>query len=102
MKFTLFSRENQAEVTEVDQHQQNGMAERAHKTIYDRTGPTLAHAKLPSKLWPEIARTAAFLSNRPESSKLNMTQYQAWYGDNPNLSRLRVIGSKGEYQIPPK
>ncbi|KAJ5337477.1 uncharacterized protein N7506_005499 [Penicillium brevicompactum] len=102
MKFMLFSRAIQAEVTGVDQHQQNGVAERAHKTIYDRLGPTLAHARLPSKFWPEIARTAAFLSNRSPSSKLNMTPYQAWYGDRPDLSRLRVIGSKGEYLIPPK
>jgi hypothetical protein len=102
MKFMLFSRAIQAEVTGVDQHQQNGVAERAHKTIYDRVGPTLAHAKLQSKFWPEIARTAAFLSNRSPSSKLNMTPYQAWYGDRPDLSRLRVIGSKGEYLIPPK
>ncbi|RDH26573.1 hypothetical protein BDQ94DRAFT_176291 [Aspergillus welwitschiae] len=35
MKFILFSRAIQAEVTGVDQHQQNGVAERAHKTIYD-------------------------------------------------------------------
>jgi hypothetical protein len=102
MKFTLFSRAIQAEVTGVDQHQQNGVAERAHKTIYDRVGPTLAHARLPPKFWPEIARTAAFLSNRSPSSKLNMTPYQAWYGDKPDLSRLRVIGSKGEYLTPPK
>ncbi|KAJ5350210.1 hypothetical protein N7541_007937 [Penicillium brevicompactum] len=102
MKFMLFSRAIQAEVTGVDQHQQNGVAERAHKTIYDRLGPTLAHARLPSKFWREIARTAAFLSNRSPSSKLNMTPYQAWYGDRPDLSRLRIIGSKGEYLIPPK
>ncbi|KAI2867915.1 hypothetical protein CBS76997_10738 [Aspergillus niger] len=82
--------------------QQNGVAERAHKTIYDRIDPTLAHAGLPPKFWSEIARTAAFLSNRSPSSKLNMTPYQAWYGDKPDLSRLRVIGSKGEYLIPPK
>lgn len=56
---------------------------RAHKAIYDRVGPTLAHAKLPSKFWPEIARTAAFLSNRSPSSKLKMTPYQAWYGESP-------------------
>lgn len=102
MKFTLFSRAIQAEVTGIDQHQQNGAAERAHKTIYDRVGPTLAHAKLPPKFWPEIARTAAYLSNRSPSSKLQMTPYQAWYGEKPDLSRLRVIGSKGEYLVPPK
>ncbi|KAJ5543823.1 hypothetical protein N7513_003404 [Penicillium frequentans] len=102
MKFLMFSRAIHAEVTGVDQHQQNGVAERAHKTIYDRVGPTLAHARLPPTLWPEIARTAAFLSNRSPSSKLNMTPYQAWYGDKPDLSRLRVVGSKGEYLIPPK
>jgi hypothetical protein len=55
MKFTLFSRAIQAEITGVDQHQQNGVAERAHRTIYDRVGPTLARARLPAKFWPEIA-----------------------------------------------
>lgn len=102
MKFMLFSRAIQAEVTGVDQHQQNGVAERAHRTIYDRVGPTLAHAKLSTSFWPEIARTAAFLSNRSPSSRLNMAPYQTWYGDKPDLSRLRVIGSRGEYLIPPK
>ncbi|EKG09467.1 Integrase catalytic core [Macrophomina phaseolina MS6] len=102
MRFMFFSRAIQAEVTGVDQHQQNGVAERAHKTIYDRVGPTLAYAKLSTKFWPEIARTAAFLSNRSPSSRLKMTPYQIWYGDKPDLSRLRVIGSRGEYLTPPK
>ena len=102
MKFMLYSRAIQAEISGVDQHQQNGVAERAHRIIYDRVGPTLAHAKLPAKFWPEIARTAAFLSNRSPSSRLEMTPYQAWYGEKPDLSRLRVIGSRGEYMIPPK
>jgi hypothetical protein len=31
-----------------------------------------------------------------------MTPYQAWHGDKQDLSRLKVIGSKGEYLIPPK
>jgi hypothetical protein len=31
-----------------------------------------------------------------------MTPYQAWYGEKPDLSRLRVIGSRGEYLVPPK
>ena len=102
MKFVMFSRAIHAEATGVDQHQQNGVAERAHRTIYDRVGPTLAHTGLPYKFWPEIARTAAFLSNRSPSARLNMTPYQAWYGDKPDLSSLRVIGSRGEYMIPPK
>jgi hypothetical protein len=99
MKFILFSLAIQAEVTGIDQ---NGVAERAHKTIYDQVGPTLASARLPSKFWPEIARTAAFLYNRSPSSKLSTTPYQAWYGKKPDLSRLRVIGSRGTYLIPPK
>lgn len=102
MKYTLFWRATQADVTGVDHHQQNGVAERAHKTVYDRVGPTLARARLPFRFWPEIARTATYLSNRSPSSKLHMTPYQAWYGDKPNLSRLRVIGSRGKYLIPPK
>lgn len=31
-----------------------------------------------------------------------MTPYQAWYGEKPDLSRLRVIGLKGEYLVPSK
>ncbi|KAK7177621.1 hypothetical protein PSPO01_16328 [Paraphaeosphaeria sporulosa] len=40
--------------------------------------------------------------HRSPSSRLHMTPYQAWHGDKPDLSRLRVIGSRGEYLIPPK
>lgn len=31
-----------------------------------------------------------------------MTLYQTWYSKKPDLSRLRVIGLKGEYLVPPK
>jgi hypothetical protein len=99
MKFILFSLAIQAEFTGIDQ---DGVAERAHKTIYYWVGPTLTNARLPSKFWPEIARTAAFLSNRSPSTKLNTTPYQAWYGEKPDLSRLRVIGSRGGYLVSPK
>lgn len=49
IKFILFSRAIHTEVTGVDQHQQNRVAERAYKTIYNRVRPTLAHTRLPPK-----------------------------------------------------
>jgi len=43
--------------------QQNGVAERSNRTIFDMTRSMLRHARLPLKFWPEAVATAVHNKN---------------------------------------
>lgn len=77
-------------------HQQNGKAERAIRTIEGRMLAMLEMAALPPSLWGEAALTACYLWNRSESSVLPpaTTPYELVNGKQPDLSHLRVFGSR--------
>lgn len=75
--------------------QQNGIAERANRTLVEMARCLMLQAKLPNSLWAEAINAATFLRNRcPTKSFENKTPYEAWYGEKPYVGFLRVIGSK--------
>ena len=81
------------EVTAHYSPEQNGVAERANRTILERTKAILADTEFPKKLWMEIASTVVYLKNRSPTSSLDgKTPYEAWHGKKPDLSHLRIIG----------
>ncbi len=57
----------------------------------------LKDSGLGSYLWPEAIRTAVYLKNRSPTRVLDKTPYEAWTGDVPDLSRLRVFGTTAWY-----
>ena len=80
---------------------QNGVAERANRTICDRIRSIIAETGLPKALWAEIARTVTYLKNRsPTRSLKSTTPYEALYGEKPDLSHLIAIGTKAMPHIP--
>jgi len=80
---------------------QNGVAERANRTICDRIRSIIAETGLPKALWAELARTVTYLKNRsPTRSLKGMTPYEALYGEKPDLSHLIAIGTKAMPHIP--
>ena len=58
--------------------QQNGVEERANRTLFETVRSMLHHANLPSKFWAEAVSTAVYLRNRsPTTSFLGMeTPYE--------------------------
>jgi transposase InsO family protein len=83
--------------------EQNGVAERANRTICERIRAILAETKLPKELWAEIACAVAHLKNRSPTSALNgMTPYEALYGRRPDVSHLIAIGTKAFVHTPKK
>jgi hypothetical protein len=75
--------------------EQNGVAERANRTICERIRAILAETKLPKELWAELARAVAHLKNRCLTTALNgKTPYEALYGTRPDVSHLVAIGTK--------
>ena len=79
---------------------QNGVAERANRTIMERVKAIIAESKLDKRLWMEIADTIVYLKNRSPTSAVATTPYELWHGAKPNLSHLRIIGSTAYVHIP--
>jgi hypothetical protein len=79
---------------------QNGVAERANRTIMERVKAIIAEAKLDKKLWMDLADTVVYLKNRSPTSAVATTPYELWHGAKPDLSHLKIIGSTAYVHVP--
>src|SRR5271169_6027012 len=79
---------------------QNGVAERANRTIMERVKAIIAESKLDKRLWMEIAEAVVYLKNRSPTSAVATTPYELWHGTKPSLSHLRIIGSTAYVHVP--
>ena len=81
--------------------QQNGVAERANRTLVEKARAMLHGANLDYRFWAEAVSTASYLHERSLTSSIpNMTPYEAWYGHKPHVSHLRVFGCAAYAHIP--
>ena len=75
--------------------QQNGRAERINRVFLDKARCLIVDSNLQKKFWREAINTAAYLSNRlPKRCLGGKTPEELWTGVKPNLSHLRIFGSK--------
>ena len=73
--------------------QQNGVAERANRTICEGARCMLANFNLPKSLWPYAVVYAAYIRNRCPSQPINyMTPHQLRYGKISNMRKIRTFG----------
>jgi transposase InsO family protein len=85
----------QRQVTTAYTPQQNGVAERVNRTIMEAARSMLHAAGLPMSFWSYAVRTAVYLRNRSPTRALNnITPHEAWRGEKPDLSHLRVFGCR--------
>lgn len=81
--------------------EQNGLAERMNRTLVEHAKCMLFEAKLHKQFWAEAVTTAAYLINRSPSRVLaEVTPYEKWTGNKPNISNLKIFGSKAMVHIP--
>lgn len=81
-------------------HEQNGLSERANRTVVEG-GRCLLHAKhLPLELWGEAIACTVYTLNCVSNTVLPTTPYQMWSGTKPNISHLRIFGSVAYIHIP--
>ncbi|KMQ82767.1 retrovirus-related pol polyprotein from transposon tnt 1-94, partial [Lasius niger] len=74
---------------------QNGVAERANRSIVERARSMLFEAELPKPYWAEAVATAAYLINRSPNSRIRYEILEElWTGEKQNLSHLRIFGCK--------
>lgn len=81
--------------------QQNGVAERANRTIMEAGRCMLQDAGLDRRFWAEALNTAIFIKNKsPSKAVRGTTPEEKWYGTKVNLSNLRVFGCIAYAMIP--
>jgi hypothetical protein len=93
-EFHYFCRERGIEVepSTVEQHQQNGAAESLNRILMQKLTPVLIASGLDHKWWPEILKSIVKIRNRLPHSAIEMTPYEAWYGDKPDIAHFRILG----------
>jgi transposase InsO family protein len=83
------------QVTVPDTPSQNGVAERANRTLVEcmRSMMYAWPTPMPAQFWAEAVRTAAYLRNRCRTRAVEgKTPYEAWFGSKPTFGNLRVYG----------
>lgn len=74
--------------------QQNGVAERANRTIEEMARCMLLQSKCPISLWAEAVNTAVYLRNRcPSKATRDKTPLELWSKKKPDVTRLKTFGS---------
>ena len=91
---TYLKREGvQHELTIPKTPEQNGVAERMNRTLVEAVRSMLADAQPPHNFWAEALSTAVYLRNRsPTKAVKEMTPFEAWVGEKPNIEHLRIFG----------
>ena len=75
--------------------EQNGRAERANRTVLEGISALLFDSNLSWEYWGYAAQTFVYLKNRSPHQKLpRSTPYTEWFQKLPNLSHIRVFGTK--------
>ncbi|XP_049301969.1 uncharacterized protein LOC105228281 isoform X1 [Bactrocera dorsalis] len=73
---------------------QNGVAERANRTLVEMARSMIVHSGLDESFWAEAVSTAAYLRNRATTKTLvDNTPYEEFVGRKPSVAHLRVFGS---------
>ena len=81
--------------------EQNGVAERANRTIVEKARCMLQEYGMNHEFWAEAVNTAVYLKNRsPTQALSNSTPFEAWSGKKPNVAHLRPFGCKAYAHIP--
>ena len=81
--------------------EQNGLAERANRTVIEGVRTVLAQSGLPHTLWCEAANMVVYAHNRLLSTRdKNRTRYELFYGKKPDVSNLKVFGQQVFCKIP--
>ena len=82
------------ELTGTDSSKQNTRVERPHRDLAQMMRCMLHSANLGPEYWSHAITHAVYIKNRLPHRSLNMSPYQAFTGTKPDLSNLRIFGSR--------
>jgi transposase InsO family protein len=90
-----------AQRTTPDTPQQNGVAERMNRTIFEMANAMMVHASVPTRFWAEAVNTSGYVRNRCPTAALDgKTPFEALTGNVPDLSHMRIFGCEAYALIP--
>ncbi|OJT02422.1 Copia protein [Trametes pubescens] len=95
--FKAFCKERgiQLQTTSPRTPEQNGVAERQNRSVFDRVRTILIESGLPLNLWGEAVNYIVYTKNRNPTSTLDgLTPFQARYGRAPDASFLHRFGCR--------
>ncbi|EDK42735.1 hypothetical protein LELG_00913 [Lodderomyces elongisporus NRRL YB-4239] len=82
-------------------HHQNGLAERANRSVQDKARVLMLQLKLPEVYWPYAYKTAAFLLNAtPKQVLNNISPFELWFGKPVDYNLLKPFGIQCYAHIP--
>ena len=81
-------------LTGSDSSGQNSQAERPHRDLAQMMRYMLYSSKLGPEYWSYVLAYTVYIKNCLFHASLNTTPFQAFTGKRPNLSRLRIFGSR--------
>ena len=87
-------RQYTVEPTGADDPSQNKSAEKWNDVLAVTVRVLLYGSGLPATFWSSALLHAAWLHNRRVHRGIMMTPFEAWHGIKPDLSKLRVFGSR--------
>lgn len=73
--------------------QQNGVAERANRTLIEMARSMMVHANITPSLWAEAINTAVYIRNRCPTKLQIKTPYEEWCGRKPSVQHFKTFGS---------
>ena len=94
-EFIAFCKEHGIAVqkTARNRPQQNGVSERANRTLAEMLTAALNESGLPKTFWAECLTALVHVWNRcPTSAVTDSTPYERWYNEKPKVDHLRVWG----------
>ena len=74
--------------------QQNGVAERKWRTMFNVARCMLHDAKLPRNIWPYAIATNSYVRNRCFCQSTGRTRYELFTGNKPSISNMVPSGTK--------
>ncbi|CAG9787134.1 unnamed protein product [Diatraea saccharalis] len=81
--------------------QQNGVAERANRTVVEMARSMLADSGLNTKYWAEACHTAVYTKNHlPHSANGGAIPEKLWSGNDVDVNKFKVFGSRAFVHIP--
>ena len=80
---------------------QNGLAERANRTLMEGARCMLIDSGLGNEFWGfAVLATAHIINRMPSRSRAGKSPFEIWTGTKPTISHLRVFGCTGYAHVP--